>query len=312
MNRVLVLAVLALGLLCTAPGGEAQGTARTAATPAAARKAPTRLYSPPPSFLLLRLGGDRAHIYYVPGSLDRAANLQNRMEVVGQAFQKWSKRPVELVVFLLSPREWEEAGIDVEYGIPVRVGMAAIAAPSRGSPATVALWSELLNGRLPTVIGTPILGTSEELASMMVSDVLVQVLAGEILVDFMGLYAKEVWMRGVVAHLAALAVARVKGTDRTQDLEFFYRQHLSRHSPKTYSLRDYSNDLSFEDWLYFQAQFHFAARAIFDKEGKDAIKKMGKLKKKGNGLIPTDQLRRKYKDFDAWLQDNFSMVSFQR
>jgi hypothetical protein len=303
MQRALVLLLLALVPATGAPSLAAEG---------GARKAPTRLYPEPPSFGLLPLGLDRARFYYSPGSLDRAANLRARMEIVESAFENWADQPVGLVVFVLSRRVWEEAGIDVEYGIPVRLGTKSIGAPARGDAGTVELWSEILDGRLPHVAGTPILGTPEELASMVVSDVLVQVLAGEVLVDLLGLYGTEPWVRGVMAHLAALSVSRRKGTDRPEELEVFYHQLLSRRPAKSFSLRDYSPELSLEDWLWFRAQFHFAARAIFDKEGKKSVKKMREFKKKGKGLIAADRLRRKYKHLDAWLDESFSVVSFLR
>lgn len=302
---------LLLLLLAVAPAVGVLGTPALAAE-GGARKAPTRLYPEPPSFRLLPLGIDRARFYYSPGSLDRAANLRARMEIVEGAFEKWADQPIGLVVFVLSRRAWEEAGIDVEYGIPVRLGAKSIGAPARGDPETVELWSELLDGRLPNVAGRPILGTPQELASMVLSDVLVQVLAGEVLVDLLGLYGTEPWVRGVLAHLAAVSVSLRKGTDRPEDLEVFYRQLLSRRPPKSFSLRDYSPDLPLEDWLWFQAQFHFAAQAVFDKEGKKSIKQMRELKKKGKGLIAADRLRRKYKKLGAWLDESFSIVSFQR
>ncbi len=302
MHRVIILATLSLALSGPWPAAAEQD----------GRKAPSRLYPEPPSFLLLRLGGDRAHFRYSPGSLDRAANLQERMELVARLFEKWSDDRFDLAVFVLSRREWEEAGIDVRYGIPVRVGTRAIAAPARGDPRTVELWSQLLDGALPTVIGTPILGTPQEVASMMVADVLVQLLAGEILVDSLGLHGDEPWIRPVMAHLAAWAVVERAGTDRPQDVTAFYRQLLAGHPPNVFSLRDYRADLALEDWLWFQGQFHFAARAIYDKEGKDAVKKMRGLAKKGRGAIRTDRLRRKYKGLDEWLETNFSIVSRQR
>lgn len=303
MHRVIVLLPLALALAVGAPCLAAED---------GPRKAPTRLYPEPPTFQLLPLGVDRARFYYTPGSLDRAANLRARMEIVESTFENWADQPVGLVVFVLTRRVWEEAGIDVEYGIPVRLGAKAIGAPARGDPDTVALWKELLDGRLPQVAGTPILGTPQELASMVVSDVLTQVLSGQVLVDSLGLYGNEPWVRGVVAHLAALAVSRRKGMDRPEDLEVFYRQLLNHRPPKSFSLRDYTRDLALKDWLWFQAHFHFAARAIFDKEGKKSIKKMREFKKKGKGLIAADRLRRKYKQLDAWLDENFSVVSLQR
>lgn len=303
MHRVIPVVVLCLALW---PGPPPE------ASELDALEAPVRLYPEPRSYLLLPLGGDRTHFRYTPGSLDRAANLQQRLEVLAHTFERWTDQPFAVKVFVLSRREWEEARIDVRYGIPVRVGARGIAAPSRGDPDTVQLWSELLGGRMPTVMGTPVLGTPQELASMVVADKLVQLQAGQILVDNLGLQGDEPWVGSVVAHLAALSVALRIGMDRPGELEGLYRQLLSRHPPKTFSLRDYGPGLSLRNWLYFQAQFHFAARTIFDKAGKDSLKKTLKLRNKGGGTLPADRLTHKYKQLDEYLKANFSVVSFRR
>lgn len=305
MHRLFLLILPALLLALTA-------TPPTEASPSGARKAPIQLYPEPASFLLLRLGGERAFFHYTPGSLDRAANLQARLEVVARTFERWTDERLEVAVFVLNRREWREANIDVEYGIPVRVGAQGIAAPSRGDSETIELWSKILNGRLPTVIGTPMLGTPQEVASLVVADTLVQLQAGEIMVDYMGLGGNEPWVRALIAHLAVFAVAERAGTDRPRDLAALYGQFQTRHDPRTFSLRDYKDTLNFEDWLYFQAQFHFAARTIFEKEGKDSVKKMVKLRKKSGGTILADRLRRKYEKLDEWLTANFSAVSFKK
>ncbi|HEX9733495.1 MAG TPA: hypothetical protein VGG06_16105 [Thermoanaerobaculia bacterium] len=296
--RARQIAGLLLAGLALAPG------------PLGAGPAPTRVYPEPSSFLLLRLGGDRAHSHYTPGSLDRTANLKARLEIVARSFERWTKLRVEYTVFVLGRREWEEAGIDVEYGIPVRVGTSGIAVPARGDAGTVELWSGLLGGMLPSVAGTPLLGSPQEAASLIVADVVAQVLAGQILADVLGLVGDEPWIRGAMAHLAALTVVLRQGTDRPEDLAVLYRRLLSRHPPKTFSLRDDRDGLAAADWLWFQAQYHFGARAIYDKEGKDALKKMHKLSSKGK--LTASQLRRKHKALGQWLDDQFAAVSRQR
>ena len=287
----------------------------TCAVPLAASEpgvavAPTRLYPEPARYLLLPLGGDRAHFYYTPGSLDRAANLQFRMEIIGRSFERWANERLEYVVYVLNRREWQEAGIDVQYGIPVRIGGQGVAAPARGDAATVELWSELLGGVLPRVVGTPFQGTPQEVASTVTADVLVQLHAGQILVDALALDGDEPWIRPVMAQLAALVVVVRAGTDRPEDLAAFYRQLTQRHPPKKFSVRDYRNDLALEDWLWFQAQFHFGARTIQEKVGKNTLKKMIKLGKKGR--LEGTELRRKYPGLGEWLRTSFSAVSFQR
>ena len=184
------------------------GVRPAAAETGESRRAPTRLHAEPPGFFLLPLGGDRAHFRYTPGSLDRASNLQQRIEVLARGFERWLDQPVNYTVFVMSRREWQEAGIIVDYGIPVRVGMRGLAVPAQGDEDTVELWSGLLGGMLPTVVGTPIRGTPQEVASMMMADVVAQLLASEILIDTAELAGDQPWVRAVMTQLAALTVVK--------------------------------------------------------------------------------------------------------
>lgn len=273
------------------------------------RVAPTRLYPEPPIYLLLRLSGDRTTIYYTPGSLDRAANLQQRLERVTRGFERWADRRLDLKIFLLSRREWEEAGISVPYGVPVRAGAYGILAPARGDTETVELWLELLDGRLPNIVGTPVLGSPEELASLVMADVLVQLLAGEILVDSLGLAGDAPWVRPLMTQLAALTAVQRAGTDRPEDLAVMWGQLAKLRPPRSFAVTDYSPDLSLVEWLAFEARLHGGARVIYDKLGKKSIEKMIDLRKKGDGTISADHLESKVEPFSEWLRETFTAVS---
>lgn len=271
--------------------------------------APTHLYPPPPRYLLLPMSGDRASVRYTPGALDRSANLQRRLELLTRYFERWGGEHVEVLVFVLGRTEWEQAGFNVTYGLPVRVGETALAVPAEGDPGTVELWQTLLDGRLPRIAGTPIRGTPEEAASLLVSDLLAQTLCAEILVDSTGLAGDAFWVRGVLTHLISWMMAERLGTDRPEDVVTLYEQFLRWHAPRTLSVRDYGHDVVLADWLYFQAQFLEGARAVYAKAGKESLKKMIKLKKKGGGTLASEDLRRKFKGVDEWLRTSFTTVS---
>lgn len=271
--------------------------------------APTSLYPPPPRYLLLPMAGDRISIRYTPGALDRSANLQHRLELLTRYFERWTGQRVEVLVFVLGRREWEQAGFNVAYGLPLRVGEAGLAVPAAGDDGTVELWQTLLDGRLPRITGTPILGSPEEAASLLVSDLLAQALCAEILVDSTGLSGDAFWVRGVLTQLISWMMAERLGTDRPDDVLTLYAQFLRWHEPRTVSIRDYSHDVNLADWLYFQAQFLEGARAVYAKAGKESLKKVIKLKKKGRGTVEGEDLRRKFKGVDEWLRTSFTTVS---
>lgn len=274
--------------------------------------APTYLFPPPPSHLLLPLTGDRASFRYVPGALDRSANLQHRLELLTRYFERWNGKRVDVKVFVLARQEWEQAGFTVAYGLPVRVGETALAVPAEGDPGTVELWRALLGGPLPVVAGMPIRGTPEEAASLLLSDLVAQILCAEILVDSTGLSGDAFWVRGVVTQILSWMMAQRVGTDRPDDVAALFGRFLRWHEPHSVAVRDYSHEIGLTDWLYFQAQFLRGAQAVYAKAGKESLQKVAKLKKKGHGTVRGEDLRRKFKGLDEWLRTSFSTVSLKK
>jgi len=283
------------------------------------RPAPVGIHPEPPSYLLLRLAGDRTDVRYTPGSLDRAANLQTRLELTARAFQKWAEVDFRPRVFVLTREEWRQARYAVPYGLPVRVGEAGLAVPAAGDPGTVALWSELLGGLLPAVQGTPMRGTPEELATMVLADVFVQLLASDVLLDAIGLTPEEPWLRGVAAHALTLSVVARLEPGRMPSLEILYQRLGQRHAPGTMSLRDYGSTLDLADWLWFQAQLHAGGKALVAKgkkgeelkKGKELIHSLRKLQKRGGGVLTDELLLRRYRALRPWLSERFSAVSLR-
>lgn len=279
---------------------------------AAALKAPTRLYPKPPAYFLLRLPGDSVVVRYTPGSLDRAANLQTRLELASRSFKRWIGRRLDVDVYLLNRDEWQQAGYDVPYGLPVRVDHTAIAAPAEGDAGTVELWADLLEGVLPAVAGSPIRGTPQQVATMILADFMAQLHMCEILIDEARLAGDEQWVRSLMTHLASVDFVRRHDPSRLGDLDTMY-QLLARDSgPRAFATRDYHPDLTLGDWLWFQAQFHRGAQAILAKTGKGALKKMKKLRKKSHGVLSGELLLRRFEGLEDWHRESFTAVSLRR
>lgn len=274
-------------------------------------KAPTRLHSPPEGAYLVNLPGDFATVRYTPFSLDRAARLQSRLELALRSWERWTGHKVAVTAFVLTREEWERSGYTVEYGVPVRVGRAAIAAPALGDDGTVALWSDVLEGMLPQVQGAPMRGSPQHASTMVLADIVAQLLAAEIVVDEAGLAGNENWVRGLTTHVASLDFVRRKEGARLPDLDAMYRLIIQRRGEKIMSSRDYQPGLDLGDWLYFQAYFHFGAQAIISKEGKGSLKKLRKLGKKDGGVLQADRLLRHYTDLNDWYHASFTAISLQ-
>lgn len=228
-----------------------------------------------------------------------------------RSWERWTNTRVAVTAFVVSREEWESSGYGVDYGVPVRVGRAAIAVPALGDDGTVALWSEVLDGMLPQVQGAPFRGSAPHASTMVLADIVAQLLAAEIVIDEVGLAGNEAWVRGLTTHVASLDFVRRKEAARLADLDAMYKLIIQRRGEKVMSSRDYQPDLELGDWLYFQACFHFGAQTILSKEGKGALKKLRKLRKKDGGVLQADRLLRQYPQLDEWYHAFFSAVSFR-
>jgi hypothetical protein len=306
-----VFAALVATALALPAGVWAQAPAEPPPAAPAELAAPNRLFPRPAVFLLLPLSGDRVPVRYTPGALDRASNLQTRLELLARAFHRWTGEEPQIEVFVLLRREWEEAGYEVPYGLPVRAGERGLAVPSEGDAGTVALWSELLGGRLPGIGGVPLRGSPQEAATMALADVLTQILAAEILVDEHGLAGDRPWLRGVMAQLVSRAFTRQFEPARLGDLRTMFAHLGHRYGPREMSARDFRPELGLRDWLWFQAQFYEGAGVLLEEEGKGAVKRMKKLRKKGGGELRADELLRRYQELDGWFRGSFSAVSLR-
>jgi hypothetical protein len=274
-------------------------------------KAPSLLYPEPNSFFLLALQGDYATIRYTPGSLDRAANLQTRLELASRTFDRAVKRELELTVYMLSREEWVNSRYDIEYGLPLRVGRHSLAVPAFGDPGTVQLWSGMLAGSLPQVKGLPLRGTAHEAATMILADLFCQLLTAEILVDDIGIAGDAYWVRGLMTHLASVDASRRHDPRRLEDLDAMYGRLASSHQGRPLAARDYGPELTLDDWLWFQASLHRGARILLQEEGKGALKKMKKITKHDGGVLRGETLLRKYDPLEEWYRETFSGVSFR-
>lgn len=274
--------------------------------------APTRIYPKPAVYFLLRLPGDFATVRYTPGSLDRAANLQSRLELAARAFKRWVDTRLEIDVYVLSREEWRQARYDVPYGVPVRVGRRGLAAPAEGDDGTVKLWANLLQGMLPAVAGTPIRGTPQQTATMILSDFVSQLQVSEILVDEIGIAGDAQWARGLSTHVASVELVRRYEIVRLKDLGTMYQLAAREAGPRAFSARDYGPDLSLRDWLWFQAQFHAGAQTIIAKEGKGSLKKLKKISRKGDGGLTGGRLLKSNETLNEWFHASFTSVSLRQ
>ena len=269
---------------------------------------PTKLHHAPEIFDTLTLPGDFATMQYSLGQLDRAARLQFRLEPQMRAYRRWLDLELDITAHVLTRSHWNEARIDMPYGVPVRVGRAGLAAPAESDEAVGRLWAGL-DVTLPNATSPSLRGLGQQGPTVVMADFLSQLLTAEIVVDQIpGLAGNKHWVRGLVTHLALVSYfARIE-EESLRDLDLFFTQVLAQPHDRL-AASDYHPDVQLGDWLWFQAHFYQGAKLLVDDEGRDALKKMLKLRKRNGGLLTDAALLGKYKGLSAWYHESFAAVS---
>ncbi|MEM9595235.1 MAG: hypothetical protein AAGD06_13265 [Acidobacteriota bacterium] len=271
--------------------------------------APTHLYPEPNVSGLITLPGDFAHVRYGVGYLGRAARLQLDLEPAMRILQRWTDNGTEVTIYLLSREQWQQAGLSMPFGVPVRVGRLALAAPAEGDDATVALWNSVGLGVLPSPAANAFPGTPHHASSMVMADFLTYLQTAEVLVDEAGLAGDEHWVRSLVTHIAAVGYLTKNEDPRLRDLEMVYRQALTRRPERSLAASDYRPDLGLGDWLWFQAHFHRGAMILLDEEGRRPMRDLHKLKNRNDGLLTGASILARWNRLEDWYYDSFSTIS---
>lgn len=254
------------------------------------------------------LEGTTAAVRYT-GALDRAHHVLQRLEVLGFYFDRWGEFPIPVAVYIMNRHEWEVAGIQSPYGLPLRTGMTAILAPSAGDDKTVLLWQELLGiDGLPKIGGQPIYGTKREAASLLASDTLLQIEATRGFVQRHRMVGREPWVADLMTHVVAGWVFEKHEAPRIAEIDDLYARLSSRYSEmgRVGTLSQYSPSLvrqgteGIETWLWYQGQFRRGARIILGRGDKKTVPHLLKMVKK-NGGIDTADLVKRYPGLADWM-----------
>ncbi|MEM9555361.1 MAG: hypothetical protein AAGC60_13985 [Acidobacteriota bacterium] len=310
-----VALLAAVGSTWLAPGAaSAQSEPRGAGDEAAVAsvQAPTRLHSEPNVYGLVTLPGDFVTVRYSAGHLDRAARLQARLEPALRVIRDWAGvDDLEVTTYLLSREDWERARIAMPYGVPVRVGRTALAAPALGDDGTVGLWADLGIG-LPSAQETPLRGTPQQAQSMVLADVLALLQQSEIVVDRAILAGDSFWSRALVTHIALESYLTRYQPDTARDLDLVWRQIDGLRPLDTFSTADYRSEMGLLDWLWFQARYQEGARLVVADEGRGAVRRVRKIAKRNGGGLTGALLFDEYAVLEPWFDRTFSAVSMRR
>lgn len=303
-----ILASLLLGSLLL-PAGESAAETTTSSYAGGHFQAPTRLFTVPNTSNLVSLPGDLVTMRYSLGALDRSARLQSQLQVAQRAFQRGIETPLaHPTVLVLTRDQWQEARLQMPYGIPVRVGQAGLAMPALGDDETARLWAEL-RVALPTTPNQSNQGADSHGPSVAMADVLGTLLLAEIQVDRARLAGDEYWVRGLMSHLVVVDYLQRGQESRLEDLDFLYGSMMNPRGKKALATSDYRPELSMSDWMWFQGALYFGARTLQQEEGRGIWRKLRKLRKRSEGVLTSAALLDHYDGLRAWHAETFAAFS---
>ena len=247
--------------------------------------------TPEKVFGWLSLRGDSVPTRYSPGSLDRAANVQWRLEIVMKALGRAGVKIDGINLYLASPEEWQASGCARPYGLPETFG-STLMLPAWGTDRTVALWSELV-GAAPSGDGSmPIRGTPEEAGSLVWTDILAQVEAARVGLRRAEVRATAPWVLDLLAHLVALAAYEREEPGRLAALDGFFATLSARVATAIDPARPLP-ELATAERLAAEARFFAMAREVSRDRRGGAAKLANHLLdwgRKYEGTIPAGEL----------------------
>jgi hypothetical protein len=263
--------------------------ALTLATPAlragehhAAEPVPVVVPALPDALLaeLLLLADDACDVRYVPGSLDRAAHVEEWLRALTIGGVRRTGGGSRVVAVVLDRESWGQARLACPYGMPCFAGERVVALPAAGDAGTVALWRAQLGG-LPVLDGVPFLGTPEEAASLWPADQVAASLAARSLLATSGLHADEEWVMDLLGHALALDAAHQAHVDLP--LVAFWHTLLERPAP--------SRDDAEGNELRRQARLFSAAESMLGGSHKLSVKSLRKMQEKAGGVLRAADVR---------------------
>jgi hypothetical protein len=260
--------------------------------------------------LLLDLPGDLASVRYTPGTLDRAASVQARFELLADEFTRTRYLAAAVVFYVLSPEDWEAAGLVNEYGEPQALGTDALVVPAWADAEMVARVGRWLGGEAPKSAGLPLLATREEAGALGVSDLLAQVAVARLLATRANLRGDAVWIAPVMAHVVArLAWDKFEPGRMPEIARLFDAMAAQDKTAGGHPQSGWDEALPLPERAWFEARFLRAADLIVLKKGPRGARKL--LNQAVTGTQPLSQavLFKEVPALADWLATNFPAES---
>lgn len=169
------------------------------ATPAAAGAAP-RTDADLPSLPELG-GGHQVLVRYTPGSLERAAQIQQRaVALAAEADAAFGGRH-SLQIYVLSRLEWEEARLRNPYGFAEVTAGGALLLPAFADDESVRRWRDRLGGAVPPPSARAVVASGQEAGALAAADAVGYADLARWLVEQHRPDVDSPWLGELLAHL---------------------------------------------------------------------------------------------------------------
>jgi hypothetical protein len=259
-----------------------------------------------PSEPLLAYRGEEVAVRYSPGALDRALHVVKRLDLIVAELKGPLAIMVPLTAVVLTRDEWEDSNLTRTYGLPQPLSIGSIAVPAAGDAGTVRKWKSWLGTELPGLAGMPLVGTAEEAASLMLSDVVLQVEVCELLLDRTPMAQAEPWIRGLVSHLAALSLWSVFEPRRTEEIAMIWSR-IRGQIPPLLALeqqleRPTGSPLAMERWLLAESYLFEGASLAHATGGAKSFQKLLRTLRREQRAPTREEMLVLYPSLAGWLE----------
>jgi hypothetical protein len=256
---------------------------------------------------LLFLPGRFCEVHYVPGSLDRAAYLQQRIDRIAEALAPLATAPPVPRARVLDAEHWAAGGYARAWGLPEATGPLEFAVAAEGDTATVARMRDLTGGFLPRLAGEPLRGSADEAASLIVADAILQTELAAGWARRIGVRGGEPWVDGVVTQLLARLAWELTDPGQMPNVaDLFDRIAVAHGGLRTRRLEDYRAGLPLEEELWYQAQFLRGADRLWVEKGNVGTRRWLREVARRNRAVTADELLDRAPDLAAWRAESFA------
>lgn len=243
------------------------------------------------SSYLMDLPGDHVQVRYVGGSLDRAANLQRRFELMVDAVSRWTDTAVRLQLVVVGREDWPGvAGQAVPYGLPAVTARGSVALPATADAGVIDFWRRQIGISLPQVEGMPIIGTPEEVASLEVTDLLAEMEVAHVLMRQADIRADTRETDGLLVMTSAWDTWTRFESDRLPEIQAILSELTASPSSDAAALKDF----------VLAARMLPAARQIVEASGHRPMRRLAKMAGKAGGNVSGCGLLEEFAGLAEW------------